>query len=465
MEFLPKRLFYGKITVMTRSHEMNMTKGPMLKKFVIYSLVLMGTNLLQVLFNVADVAILGIFSTDNAVAAVGSTSSLIHLVTGLFMGLSAGAGVILSRHAGAQNVERANRLVGTSILLSLICGVLLAVIGVVGARQFLVWMNCDAEVLDLATTYLIIYFLGMPIMMAYNFIASIMRAVGDSVRPMIYLLIGGIVNVVLNIFFILVLDMDVAGVAIATIASQLISGIISLIALIKNTGYSQLKFKYIKIYKQELVDVIKVGIPSGIQGCTFSLSNVIIQSYINAFGAVVMAGVSVASQVEQFVMVPLQSVGLACMAFVGQNYGAHNVDRIKTSIKYSMLISVIYGVVVGAIFVLLSDKICYIMTDDSEVVAYAKIKVFWLCAFSAIAGIYESLSGAMRSIGKSTTTMIICIIGVCVVRIVWMNTIFNLLPNLHMIFCLYPLTWGLTCLALLVWLLPTLKKLKASFNN
>lgn len=450
---------------MVKSHEMNMTQGPMLKKFIIYTLVLMGTNLLQVLFNVADVAILGIFSSDNAVAAVGSTSSLIHLISGLFIGLSAGAGVVLSRHAGAQNMERANKLVGTSILLSLVCGVLLAVIGAVGAKQFLIWMNCDPEVLELATTYLIIYFLGMPIMMAYNFIASIMRAVGDSVRPMIYLLVGGVANIVLNIFFILVLKMDVAGVAIATIASQLISGALSIVALLKNTGYCKLKLKYLKFYKQEIIDVVKVGVPSGIQGCTFSLSNVIIQSYINAFGEVVMAGVSVASQVEQFVMVPMQSIGLACMAFVGQNYGAEKVDRIKTSIKYSMVISIIYGVVVGAIFVLLSGNICFIMTDDPVVVEYAKIKVFWLCAFSAIAGIYESLSGGMRAVGKSTTTMIICIVGVCVFRIVWMNTIFHLLPTLNMIFCLYPITWAITAITLAIWLVATISKLRMKFNK
>lgn len=450
---------------MTKTHEVNMTKGPMLKKFIVFAFVLMGTNLLQVLFNVADVTILGIFSTDNAVAAVGSTSSLIHLVTGLFMGLTAGAGVVLSRCAGAKNMERANRVVGTSILMGIICGVFLAVIGVFGARQFLIWMNCDPEVLDLATTYLIIYFLGMPIMMVYNFVASIMRAVGDTVRPLIYLLIGGIANVVLNIFFILVLNMDVEGVALATIVSQLVAGTLSIIALLKNTGYSKLNVKNIRFYRYEIMEIVKVGVPSGIQQCTFSLANVIIQAYINAFGATVMAGISVGTQFEQFVLVPIQAVGLTCMAFVAQNYGAENVDRIKTSIKYSLIFSITFGLVAGGLFILLADKICFVMTNDPEVVKYACVKMYWLCSFAFLAGIFESFSGAMRAIGKSTTAMVICILGVCVFRIVWMSTIFKLAPNLNMIFCLYPITWGLTCIVLLLWLVPSLKKLRIRFEK
>lgn len=438
--------------------ELNLTKGPLFKQLLIVALPLVVTNILQLLFNAADVAVISIFRGEESMASVGATTALIHLITNLFVGLGAGASVVLARLVGQNNLERSRKLVGTSVLLSLILGVILLFVGVIGARSFLILMNCDKTLLNKATTYLTIYFLGMPVIMLYNFCAGILRAVGDTFRPMIFLIISGIANVVLNVFFVLVLGMDVEGVAIATVVSQGISAVLSLLIMVKGTGFSKLSFKHFKIYKQELVEIIKVGLPSGIQASMFSISNVMIQSTINAFGAIYTAGNTVALQFEGFVGMAGNSVAVANMSIVSQNFGARNKKRIVRSIIFASLTATVVNYIIGTGVVLLSNQLCSIMTNDPKVIEIAKIRLNIMCLTFALGSVMDTLTYALRSLGKSTTAMVISIFFVCVFRIVWLNTIFLLNPIYQMIFYSYPLSWAMCIVVNIFFLIPAIKK-------
>lgn len=301
---------------MKKNFEMNMSEGKILGKLIIYSIPLICTNVLQLLFNAADVAVLGMFVSDDAVAAVGATGALINLIIGLFVGLSVGANVLVARFAGEQNMDSSHKTVSTSVIVSLIAGLFLAFIGYFFAETFLEWTNCDPEVIGMATKYLKIYFIGMPIMLLYNFCASILRAVGDTLRPLIFLVIGGLVNVGLNIFFVAVLKKDVEGVAIATVASQAISAVLSIIVLLKGNGYARLDMKKFRVYFPELKEMTKIGFPAGLQGCVFSISNVLIQATINTFSKSYMTANTVASQFDGFIYNAMNAVSLATLAFV-----------------------------------------------------------------------------------------------------------------------------------------------------
>lgn len=433
----------------SRNHELNMTQGPILKKLIIYALPLIGTNLLQLLFNATDVAVLGKLVGDHAVGAVGSTNSLINLMNALFIGLSAGANVVVARYVGAKDEEGSHKTIGTSVWIALISGFALLIIGLTCSRFFLQWMGTVPELLDDATTYMTIYFLGAPIMMLYNFIASILRAVGDTVRPLIYLLIGGIVNIGLNIFCILVLHLDVEGVAIATVASQLLSVILSMIALLKSKGYGKFKFKYFKLYKEQLKNIIQIGLPSGLQGVLFSLSNVLIQSNINAFdigsdNPVVVPGNTAAQQLDGLIYTVGNAIALSCMAFTSQNYGAGKVDRIKKTFWNSVLLVSVVMLAVGATLLLGADYFLQIIVSDPAVIESAKVRLSVMCLTYFMCGIMECLSFSMRALGKSLTAMIISLIGACGFRILWLNTIFLLNPTLVMLYFAYPVSWILT---------------------
>lgn len=425
-------------------HEMDMTKGPILKNLIIFAIPLICSNILQLLFNAADTAILGIFVNEDAVGAVGATSSLITLITSMFLGFSAGATVVLSRAAGENDVEKARKVVGTAVCVSLIGGVFLMVIGVVGAKQFLTWMNCDERIINLSTTYLRIYFIGAPIMMFYNFTASILRAVGDTARPMIYLLVGGIVNVGLNVFCIVVLNMTVEGVAIATIASQTIAAILSLIAILRSDGYSKLKLKYLRIFKKQLKELVKIGLPSGIQGSLFSISNVIIASAINLYGKDAMAGSTIAGQFDGMVYTTGHAVSLACMSFVSQNFGAGKIDRIKKVVWISIIVSTVACLTVGLTFLALKDLLFGIMADDPIVLDFAFKRYSLVGPLYFLCGIMEVFSLTLRALGKSITAMIITLCGACIFRILWLNTVYLLAPSFLMIFYAWPISWVLT---------------------
>ncbi len=446
--------------VQPKNYEMNMTEGKILGKLIKYAIPLICTNLLQVLFNATDVAVLGMLVDEKAVGAVGSTGSLINLILALFIGLSVGANVVVSRAMGAKDEEGAHRAVGTAICIALFSGIILLVLGVLCSRRFLEWMGTTPDLIDGATRYMTIYFIGAPIMLLYNFIASILRAVGDTTRPLIYLLIGGVLNVGLNIFCILVLNLTVEGVAIATVFAQFISVILSLIALFKSKGYSQLRLKYIKIYKKQLKDIVFIGLPSGLQGALFNISNVLIQSNINAFGTATVAGNTASAQFDNMVYMVGNAIALSCMAFVSQNYGAGRIDRVKKTFWLSVMLVSVVQISVGLIIVLLSNPLLQIIVDDPEVLSYAKIRLSIMSITYFTCGIMECFSFSLRALGKSINAMIISLIGACGLRILWLNTIFLLNPQRFMLYLAWPISWVATIAMYCCFFFPLIKKIE-----
>lgn len=452
---------------MAKNYEMNLCEGALFKKLVLYALPLMATNVLQVLFNAADVAILGAFveNSDPAVAAVGATGALINLIVGLFVGLSVGANVLVSRCVGANDLERSRKIVGMSIVFSAVIGAGLLFVGFFGARTFLEWMNCDPNVIDMATTYLKIYFLGMPIMMLYNFSASILRAVGDTRRPLVYLVIAGIVNVVLNIFFVTAFRMDVEGVAIATVVSQGISAVLAIIALSKGDGFSKLEVKKMRFYPRELWEMAKIGVPAGLQGCAFSFSNVLVQSSINSFGDLTMTANTIASQFEGFAYNAMNGVSLATLSFVSQNLGAGKTDRVRKSVLYSVLFCTIVWAAVCGPILLLSRQLCGLLSKNDEVIRLACKRLLIIGATYLLCGWMDIFGNSLRGLGKSTVAMIICLSGSCLFRILWINTVFKAFPVVTVVWWVYPVSWALTVGIYLIVYFPLMRKVEKSLAS
>ena len=450
---------------MARNFEMNMSEGSLLKKIILYALPLIATNVLQLLFNAADVAVLGKFIHDKtlaeaAVAAVGSTGALINLIIGLFVGLSVGANVLIARFAGKGDSEAAKRVVGMSMLVSVLLGAVLLVVGYFFSKTFLTWMDCPEDVIDMSNKYMQIFFMGMPIMMLYNFSASILRAVGDTMRPLIFLVIGGVINLALNIVLVLFFKKTVEGVAIATVASQFISAALCIITLIRSKGYARLEAKYIRFYKDELLDIIKIGLPAGLQGCVFSISNVMIQSTINGFGKITMAGNTVASQIEGFVYNACNSVSLTSLAFVSQNYGAKKPERIRLVVKETLAVVGILALIMSGTIVLLSGPLCRIFNDSQEVVEIARTRLYFVGTTYVLCGTMDVLGNVMRGLNKSTTAMVVSLSGSCLFRIVWLNTFYLLNPSLIMLYLVYPISWILTISIYLALYFPTMKRVE-----
>lgn len=450
---------------MTQTKRKNFTEGPILKQLLFYALPLIATNVLQLLFNAADVAVVGIYAGKDPVAAVGATGALINLIVGLFVGLSVGANVLIARFVGENNEESAKRIVGVSVLFSLVAGVFLAIVGFAGAKTFLRWMGCDKAVIGMATTYLRIYFLGMPIMLLYNFSASILRAVGDAMRPFVFLVIGGVVNVGLNFLFVAVFHKDVEGVAIATVASQAVSAICCFIVLRKEKGYAKFEWKYCKIYKREFQEMLRIGLPAGIQGCAFAVSNVLVQSSINSFGKTVMAANTVAAQIDGFIYQAMNGVSLATLAYVSQNYGAGKIDRVKKTVNVSMAVITVVGVLTGLFAILFSDPLCGIITSDKEVIRLAGTRIFIIGVSYFIIGIMEVLNNATRGMGRSTLAMLVNLSGNCLFRIVWILTIFRWVRTLTCLYLIYPVSWVVTCVAALFAYRFTYRKAKEKLGK
>ena len=327
-------------------HEMDMTTGSILPKLLLFAIPLMLSSILQLLFNAADVVVVGRFEGENALAAVGSNGALINLIVNVFMGLSIGANVIIARYFGGNNYKETVEAVHTTITLSLLGGVFFGIFGFIFARTFLIWMGSPAEVLPLATLYLKIYFLGMPFNMLYNFGSAVLRAVGDTQRPLIYLTIAGVINVLLNLFFVVVLGIGVAGVALATIISQAVSATLVLLCLIRSEGAIHVDLRKLRINIGQVAEIAKIGIPAGLQGMCFSLSNVLIQSTVNSFGNIVMAGNSVSANLEGFHYTAMNAMYQSAITFTSQNVGAHKHRRIRRICVLSVLAVAVIGIIV-----------------------------------------------------------------------------------------------------------------------
>ncbi|MBQ3493000.1 MAG: MATE family efflux transporter [Clostridia bacterium] len=443
---------------MAKSFEMDMTRGSLLKKLIIYALPIVGINLVQLLFNAADVAILGIFASDNAVAAVGSTTAIVNLIIGFFVGLSLSANVLVARCMGAGDREKSNRLIGTSMVLSVIFGLFLTIIGVSCSKLFLTWMKCPSAIIDMATRYMQIYFVGMPIVMLYNFSASIMRAVGDTLRPFIFLVVGGVLNIGLNIFFILVLHKDVEGVAIATVASQGVAAILSIVVLAKGKGFAKIDKKYLKVYKREFLEILKIGVPTGIQKCMFSLSNVVLTSTLNGFGESVVTANTIAHQFDAIVHDVTDAFAMSTMAFVSQNLGAKNFKRIWRVIWESLILVTVVSLSVGGAVIIFSEQLCGIMTDTKEVIEYGVKRLTIMSGFYFLTGTMGVFANVLRALGKALYTMIGSFFCTVLFRIIWIYLVFPLAPTLNTYYAVYPISWGLCTAVYVVIAMPLLIK-------
>lgn len=429
-------------------YKMDMCEGPILTKMLRFSLPLMLSSILQLLFNAADVVVVGKFAGDNSLGAVGCTGSLVNLLVNLFIGLSVGANVMAARHFGAKQDDKLSQTVHTSMVISVISGLILTIVGIVFAKDLLELMDTPTELLDLAALYLRIYFGGMVANLIYNFGSALLRAVGDTKRPMIYLTIAGVVNVLLNLLFVIVFKLDVAGVAIATVISQCISAFLVVRCLMKETGGIRLELRKLAINRRELIEIAKVGLPAGFQGCIFSLSNVIIQSSVNGFGRIVVSGNSAALNLEGFVYVSMNAFHHATLSFMSQNYGAGRTDRMKKILLSGIACVTVTGAVLGGLEVIFGNRLLYIYTSNPDVVAAGQIRLLYICTLYFTCGLMDVMVGAMRGLGYSVMPMIVSLAGVCGVRLIWIATVFTM-PEYHMVesvYVAYPISWIVTFL-------------------
>lgn len=429
---------------MAKNYEIDMCNGPIFKKLVFFSVPLIISNLLQLLFNAADIIVVGQYAGQQSLAAVGSTTALINLLVNLFVGLSIGANVVTAQLFGEKNEKDVSLAVHTSITISIIGGFILAVVGAICSKTILILMDSPEDVINLSTLYLRIYFLGMPFTMLYNFGSSILRAIGDTRRPLYYLSIAGVINVILNLLFVIVFHLDVAGVALATIISQAISAFFVIRCLMKSTGCYRLDLKKLKIDQNKLNRIFRIGIPAGVQGIVFSISNILIQSSINSFGSVVMAGNTAASNIENFVYIAMNAFQMTVTCFIGQNYGAGKISRIPKILLQCAGMVIAVGLVLGGGALFFGQSLLSIYSPEQEVVNYGLIRMGILCVPYFLCGLMDLMAGAMRGLGFSVTPMIVSFIGSCVLRIVWVFTIFRVMHTLPSLYISYPITWGLT---------------------
>ncbi len=441
----------------------NMLEGSLWTQILRYALPAMATGGLQLLFNAADLVVVGRFCGSLSVAAVGATGALVNLIVNLFIGLSVGAGVVVAQSLGAGDDRAVSDAVHTAVPTALISGLLLAGIGFMFARPMLALMGTPEDVIDLSALYMRIYFLGMPVIILYNYGGSILRAKGDTRHPLIFLAIAGVVNVVLNVIFVVVFHLDVAGVALATTLSQAISATLILILLSKDDGPCRLEFRKLKIHKRYLLEMIRIGLPAGLQGSMFSISNVMIQSSMNSFGSVVVAGNAAGANIDSFVWVFMNSYHQAAVNFVGQNYGAKRYDRIykikNISIIYVIVTGILFG---GGLFLFKRQLLGIYITDNPQAIEYGVIRMTIICLPYALNGLHDVMTGIIRGLGKSVPPMIISVICICGLRLFWIFTFFRL-PQFHSVewlYITYPVTWIINFLTLEVYYRKLARKLK-----
>ena len=447
----------------------SMREGPILKSVIVYTVPIILTGLLQLLFNAADLIVVGWFSGSDSVAAVGATGALTNLIINLFIGLSVGAGVAVAQGLGAGNGKQTSEAVHTAVPVAAISGIFLTVIGVLFSRNFLELMGTpDGKLLRLASVYMQIYFAGMTFSMLYNFGSAILRAAGDTRSPLIFLTVAGVLNVILNIVFVALFKLDVAGVALATSISQAVSAILVLLALMKRQDACRFEFKKMHIYKNALLRMVKIGVPAGLQGSLFSISNVLIQSSVNSFGAAHMSGSAAASSIEGFCYVTMNSFHQTSLNFCGQNYGAGDFKRVKRITWVCLMTVAVAGFVVGNLSYIFGRELLGIyITDSPEAINYGMERLKFMVVPYFLCGIMDTTTGSMRGIGSSVIPMIITVVGVCVMRIVWIYTVFAL-PQYHTfsgLFISYPISWLLTFAALFISFTVVMRRKEKKANN
>lgn len=445
---------------MVKSIQINMTEGPIFSKLLKFSIPLIFSSLLQLLFNAADIVVVGRFAGDNALAAVGSTGSLINLLVNLFQGLSIGTNVVAAHYFGANRKSELKETVHTAMLLSIYSGIIMTAVGVTFAVPILKLMQAPHEVLTLASVYLKIYFGGITATMIYNFGSALLRAVGDTQRPLYILFLAGIINVILNLIFVIIFHLDVAGVAWATVISQTISAILVVIILLKENEEYSLEIKNMKINMHIFTKIVKVGIPAGFQGIMFSFSNVIIQSFVNSFGSVLIAGNSAACNLEGFIYTSMNGFSQGALTFCSQNMGARKIDRIKKIVWISQLSIIVLGATMSGLFLLFGHQLLGIYTKSPEVIEAGLLRCKVIFTTYYLCGIMDSMANSIRGMGHSLMPVIVTIFGACIFRLIWLFTFFQI-PAFHtplVIFLSYPLSWTITYIAHLICYKKILKK-------
>ena len=428
-----------------QGYQIDMIHGPLAGKLLVFAIPLMLSSILQLLFNAADVIVVGRWSGKEALAAVGSNTSLINLMVNLFVGFSVGTNVVVARDLGAGREEDVRDSVHTSIALSLISGVALMGLGLLLSRQMLELMGSPEDVIDLAALYLRIYFCGMPGNMLYNFGAAILRAQGDTKRPLYFLTAAGIINVILNLVFVIVFHMDVAGVALATIISQYVSAILVLLTLMRDKGPLRVDLRALRLDMKVVRRILQVGLPAGFQGMVFSISNVVIQSSINSFGSTVVAGSAASSNIEGFVYAGMNAFYQTALTFTSQNYGACECKRVDRIMGLCLLYSGLIGLVLGNLAYLFGYPLGSIYAPgQEEVIAQAVDRLSICCTTYFLCGLMDTQVGVLRGIGYSVVPMIVSLVGSCALRLLWVATIFQLNRTPEMLYLSYPVSWAIT---------------------
>lgn len=427
----------------------NMLQGPLLGSIISYTVPIILTSVLQLLFNAADLVVVGRFCGSISVAAVGATGSITALIVNLFIGLSVGAGVTVAHGVGSREDEVVHRTVHTALPMALVSGVVLTVLGIALSETFLTLMGTPENVLKLSSVYMKIYFAGITFNMVYNFSASILRAVGDTRSPLVFLTIAGVINVALNLVFVTVLHMNVAGVALATTISQGFSAVAMVVVLMKRTDAAKLQLNRMRIYKVQMMKMLRIGLPAGIQSSLFSISNVLIQSSVNSFGDILMSGNAAAQNIEGFLYVTMNSFHQTAVNFIGQNVGAKQYDRVKKIVWICLGCVLVTGLALGTAMCGFGEALLSIyITDSAEAISWGMVRLSIIAQFYFLCGLMDVSTGALRGLGASVSPMIISVLGVCGIRIGWIATIFQI-PRFHTPECLYSsyiFSWTLTFL-------------------
>jgi len=437
--------------------EMDMTSGNLPKKIAVYAIPFILTGILQLLFNAADMIVVGQYAGNNALAAVGANSSLINLFINMFIGLSVGVSVLVSQYYGGNKYKDVNETVRTAICLAAIFGAFLLVVGMIFARPVLQLMNTPADTISNATLYLKIYFISVPAVLLYNYCNAVLRAVGDTKRPLIFLTVAGITNVTLNILLMYIIENKVAGVAIATVASHYISAILILRCLHKEKTCYGFEFRVLKIYPKKMWQMIKIGVPASIQSCVFSLSNVIIQSTINGFGSATVAGNTMAHIVEGFTYTSMNSVSQTALAFTGQNIGARRFENLKKILGWTSLYVTLLGIVMGGLTYILHPYLLRIFTDDMDVIALGGKRILFICVPYFLIGLCEVCVGMLRGMGRSIYPTVVSILGICGLRLLWIFFVFPHIQTLESVYVSYPISWTVTGLIQFIAVIITIK--------
>lgn len=428
-----------------------MTEGNIWKQLILFSIPLLLGNLFQQLYNAVDSVIVGQFVSSQALAAVGSSFPLINLLISFFMGLSLGAGVVVSKYFGARDIDNMRKSIHSSIVITFIIGVIMTFVGILACPIILKWMQTPSDVINDSIVYLQIYFGGILFTMIYNIGSGILRAVGDTKRPLYFLIICSIINIILDLLFIIFFKMGIAGAAYATVISQAISAILTMLLLINTSNEYKISFKELKLYREQTKEIIRVGIPSGIQNAVVAISNVIVQSNINSFDWVAMAGCSACQKLDGFAIMPVLSFSMAFTTFTGQNIGAKRYDRVKQGAKIGLILSLSTIICISATLLYFDEQLLSIFSDDPEVIKYGLMMMHTLIPMYFLLTITHALNGIIRGAGKTKVPMMVMIVCWCCMRMAWILTTVPLFNDIQFVFYGWPITWAASSLWLIIY--------------